>query len=81
MYKTLAEVPVPIDLVDVFRRSEQTDEVFEEAMAVGEGHLAAAHIVNEPAAERARAAGMKVVMNRCPKIESPRLGVVKGPTV
>ncbi len=81
MYKTLAEVPVPIDMVDVFRRSEQTDEVFEDAIAVGAKAIwLQLDIVNEPAAQRARAAGIKVVMDRCPKIESPRLGI-KGPAV
>lgn len=78
---SLSEVPVPIDLVDVFRRSEQTDEVFEEAIAV---HAKAIwlqlDIFNEPAAKRARAEGIKVVMNRCPRIEMPRLGI-KGPSI
>jgi len=65
-YPTLAEVPVPIDLVNVFRAAEHLDAVVDECLALGipaiwiqEG------IVNEAAAERARAAGMTVVMDRC----------------
>ena len=65
-YSRLADVPVAIDLVNVFRRPEHIDEVVDECIALGlpaiwiqEG------IVNEPAAERARAAGMWVVMDRC----------------
>lgn len=76
VYSGLSEVPVPIDLVDVFRRSEQTGEVFDEAIAVqAKAIWLQLDIFNEPAAARARAAGMKVVMNRCPRIEMPRLGI------
>jgi predicted CoA-binding protein len=76
VYSSLAEVPAPIDMVDVFRRSEQTDEVFEEAMAVNAKAIwLQLDIFNEPAAERARAAGIKVVMDRCPRIEIPRLRI------
>ncbi|MCI3950639.1 MAG: hypothetical protein K0R53_124 [Burkholderiales bacterium] len=65
-YETLADVPLPIDLVNVFRRAEHIDGVVDQclelklkALWIQEG------IVNEPAAERARAAGMTVVMDRC----------------
>ncbi len=65
-YASLAEVPEPIDLVDVFRAADQLDTVVDEAIRlklpavwIQEG------IVNEAAAERARAAGLTVVMDRC----------------
>lgn len=65
-YPSLAEVPEPIDLVDVFRAADQLDGVVDEAIRlklpaiwIQEG------IVNEAAAERARAAGLTVIMDRC----------------
>ena len=65
-YPRLADIDVPIDLVNVFRSAEFIDGVVDECIAlkltalwIQEG------IVNEPAAERARAAGMTVVMDRC----------------
>lgn len=66
VYSSLTSVPEPIDLVNVFRSAEFIDEVVDECLKLGlktiwiqEG------IVNEPAAERALAGGMTVVMNRC----------------
>jgi hypothetical protein len=65
-YASLREVPGPVDLVDVFRAAEHLDAIVDEcivlqlpAIWIQEG------IVNEAAAERARAAGMTVVMDRC----------------
>jgi len=65
-YERLADVPVPIDLVNVFRRAEFIDGIVDECLAIGiKAIWIQEGIVNEPAAARARAAGMTVVMNRC----------------
>src|ERR1700733_8834401 len=74
VYADLADVPDPIDMVDIFRRSDAVGPLVEEAirkhatvvwMQIG--------VRNDEAAARAEAAGLKVVMNRCPKIEYSRL--------
>ncbi|KAG1700428.1 hypothetical protein GQR58_005122 [Nymphon striatum] len=70
VYPSLAAVDRPIDMVEVFRRSEDLPGVAEEAVAVGAKVLWGQIGVTHPeAAKIAEAAGMKVVMDRCPKIE------------
>jgi predicted CoA-binding protein len=66
VFASLAEVPGPIDVVDVFRRSEAVPAIADEAIAVGAKTLWLQEgVVHEEAALRARAAGLEVVMDRC----------------
>ncbi|MFN7086895.1 MAG: CoA-binding protein [Burkholderiales bacterium] len=65
-YPRLADVPLAIDLVNVFRRAEFVDAIVEECLALGIKALWIQEgIINEPAALRARQSGMFVVMDRC----------------
>jgi predicted CoA-binding protein len=76
VYARLVDVPEKVDMVDVFRAAEHVDGIVEEAMARSQRPdviWTQIGVVNEAAAEKARAAGMKVVMDRCPKVEIPRL--------
>lgn len=77
-YKSLAELSIekPIDMVDIFRNSDAVAGVVEEVLSLStlpEVIWMQLDIRNDEAAKRAEAKGVKVVMNRCPKIEYPRL--------
>jgi predicted CoA-binding protein len=75
-FPTLASVPFPIDIVDVFRRVEETPDVADAAAQVGAKVLwLQLGIVSDEAERRARAAGLAVVMDECIKVAVMRLGV------
>ena len=69
-YASLADVPFPIDVVDVFRRSDQAGEFADQAVAVGARAVwFQLGVVDEAAFERTTAAGVPMVMDTCPAIE------------
>jgi len=78
VYATMADIPEPIDMVDVFRAPEYLGEVVAESLALPNrpkviwGQLT---VRDDEAVKPAEAAGIRVVMDRCPAIEIPRLGL------
>ena len=76
VYASLSDIPVPIDMVDIFRATENVPPIVDEALTLTPKPQVIwmqLTVRNDEAAKRAEDAGLKVVMNRCPKIEYGRL--------
>jgi predicted CoA-binding protein len=73
-YRSLADIPVSVDMVDCFRKSEEIPAIADEAIAIGAKVLwMQLGVISEPARRKALDAGLEVVMDRCVKIEHARL--------
>jgi hypothetical protein len=80
VYASLSEIPDPVDVVDVFRPSEETPQIARDAVAIGAKVLwLQSGIANDEAEEIAEAGGLKVIMDRCMGATHRQLGLGPGP--
>ena len=76
VYASLSDIPAPIDMVEIFRKSDSVEPIVDEAIRTGAKTIwMQLGVINNIAAEKAEKAGLKVVMDHCPAIEIPRLGL------
>lgn len=78
VYADLAAIPDPIDMVDIFRASDAVGPVVEDSIRIGAKSVwMQLGVINDDAARKAHESGLKVVVDRCPAIEIPRLWIAK----
>jgi predicted CoA-binding protein len=76
VWRELSQIGEPIDIVDIFRKSEEVGDIVDQAISVGAKAIwMQLGVIDEAAARRAEDAGLRVVMDHCPKIEFARLGL------
>ncbi|MFT6490352.1 MAG: putative CoA-binding protein [Parvibaculaceae bacterium] len=76
VYASLSDIPHTVDMVDVFRNSDAVGPIVDEAITRGDKVIwTQLEVIDHAAAARAKAAGLIMIMDRCPKIEYPRLNL------